>query len=427
MPFQLTQQHLLEIRDRPHILGWIAGKDKLTQLHSDWIRYCWDTFESTAFQGYRGSFKTTAMAIGCVRWMLFRPDDRIGIIRKTFTDAAEIVKMIEQIMDKPEIQELFFLAHGVFPKAVVKKYGQLRYNFKKTVTPEGNITAHGLDGSLVGHHYDRIWTDDIITLKDRISKAERERTKELIREIHTNIIDPGKPVMSTGTPWHKDDGWTVTPGEILKFPIGRCGMLSAEEIEKKKRTTTPFLYAVNYDLDITSDEGLLFQDPVYGQWVLQQSGVVGHLDAAYDGGHTCALTFMGKLPDGRKQAVGWVYPGNVKDWADEIAKKYKIYRCKLLYNETNADKGYTASLLRTKGCNVQEYPETQNKFVKISTILYEAWPTLIWAEETDDEYMNQVLDWREGQEPDDAPDSAASLLREAWQVGRDDSKALNSW
>ena len=32
------------------------------------------------------------------------------------------------------------------------------------------------------------------------------------------------------------------------------------------------------------------------------------------------------------------------------------------------------------------------------------------------QYLNQILDYREGMEPDDAPDSAASLVREALPV-----------
>jgi hypothetical protein len=39
---------------------------------------------------------------------------------------------------------------------------------------------------------------------------------------------------------------------------------------------------------------------------------------------------------------------------------------------------------------------------------------LVWDENIQPEYMNQILDYMEGQEPDDCPDSAASLLRMAY-------------
>lgn len=422
--FKYTDEHLIQIRDRPHLLGHIAGKSKLTEMHSHWIRYMWDGAEDRALMAHRGSYKTTAMAIGVVRWMLFHPDDRIAVVRKTFTDAAEVVDMVRQIMEQPEIQALFYFAHGHIPKAKVKREGKLRYNFKYSQTPEGNVTAHGLDGSLTGHHYDKIWLDDVITLKDRVSRAERERSKEVIREISTNIVDPGKPVMYTGTPWHRDDAWNIILRDIegqplvhcLEYPISKCNILSPEEIAKKRKTTTPFLFAANYELVLNNNEDMLFVDPVYGNWNYHLPGAMAHLDAAYDGDHTCALTIMAPRGEGF-QAKGWIYPGNVKDWMPQIVKYCKLHKVQILYNETNPDKGYSADKLKEYGLVVEAYPETQNKGVKISSYLYEVWQDIIWDDDTDEEYMNQILDWKMGEEPDDAPDSAASLIKKAFRSG----------
>jgi hypothetical protein len=413
--FEYTEAHLVEIRDHPHVLGHICGKERLSELHSKWIREMWDTFKDEAMQAHRGSYKTTAMAVGCVRWMLFFPDDRIAIIRKTFTDAAEVVTMISYMMDKPEVKALFYFAHGFWPVAKVRRYGQLTYNFKNTDTPEGNITAHGLDASLTGKHYDKIWCDDFVTLKDRISKAERERTKEVLREIITNIIDPGKPVMFTGTPWHREDAWEVVPITPRKYSIDDCNILTPEQVEDKRKKTTPFLFAANYKLEIKSDENALFKDPIYGKWDHMIPNAIAHLDAAYDGDHTCALTIMAQRHDGLIQGIGFVYPGNVKNWYDKIKELCKRYRARVIWNETNADKGFTVDALKARQMKVLDYPESQNKHIKICTYLYEAWGQIVWAEETDPEYMNQILDYSEGEEPDDAPDSAASLIREAFK------------
>lgn len=420
----------------PHLIGRLAGKDKLTSLHSKWIHHLWDNKNHAALQAHRGSYKTTAMAAcGIIRHMMFHPDERGAIIRKTFTDAADVLTMIKTIMEMPEIKVLFYSATGVWPEARVSRSEKVTYNFKHTSTPEGNVNAHGLDASLTGKHYDWIWCDDFVTLKDRISKAERDRTKEIMREIVTNIIDPGKPVMFTGTPWHKSDAWKILLFddedqpllECPKFPVNTTGLRSEEDLAKIKKFTTPFLYAANYDLDLTTDEGLLFNDPTYGEWNYLLTGTIAQLDAAYDGSCTNALTIMTKRPDNKIQGIGFVYQGNVKDWLPQIAKICNQYRVKTLYNETNPDKGYTAGMLSSMGVNVQKYVETQNKHIKISTCLYEVWNNIIWANDTDPEYMNQILDYREGQEPCDAPDSAASLVREAWDVGHSAVNILNSW
>ena len=411
-----TTDTLQLIAHKPHVLGHIVGKTKLTMLHSDWIKYIWPTKVSRSLQAHRGSYKTTAIAeVGAIVWMLFHPDDRIAIVRKTFSAAAEVVQTIGIMMRMPEVQMLFKIAHGFYPKAVVDREGKLLFNFKSTVTPEGSVTAHGLDYGLTGKHYDRILLDDFVTLKDRISKAEREKSKEVLREVMTNIIDPGQPVCYIGTPWHKADGWELCP-EPIKFDVVRAGLLSPVEIEQKRKTTTPVLYAANYLLEHQADDQALFRDPTYARWDLMVKNNVGQLDAAFDGDHFNAFTIMGKKPDGRIQAIGKTNAGNIKDWLDKVAEIHKKYRCTLVHNETNPDKGFTADALEKRGVRTKTYQEKQNKHLKISTHLYQHWNNIDWDPDTDDEYMEQILDYREGQEPDDAPDSAASLLRESFST-----------
>jgi hypothetical protein len=98
-----------------------------------------------------------------------------------------------------------------------------------------------------------------------------------------------------------------------------------------------------------------------------------------------------------------------------------------IYEETNADKGMSARDLNAKGLRVKSYSERQNKHLKISTHLYAFWRYIEWAPESDDEYMAQVVDYREKSEPDDAPDSAASLLREAYSRSGSASRAKYEW
>jgi len=180
--------------------------------------------------------------------------------------------------------------------------------------------------------------------------------------------------------------------------------------------TTPFLYAANYRLELQTEEGQLFADPLMGgPWDVTAGRPVAHLDAAFDGDHTCALTILRKKIKGvGYDGLGWVYDGHVKSWLPEISRLYKRYRAKAMHVETNADKGYVANDLREYDIIVKEYAESQNKHIKISTRLFEAWEQIEWAEETDEEYLAQMTDYREKQEPDDAPDSAASLLRQAF-------------
>lgn len=317
-------------------------------------------------------------------------------------------------MKTTEARELFYLAHGEYPNFRTQREGKLEFSFKKTATPEGSINALGIDTGITGKHAEKIICDDFATLKDRISTAEREKTISMIQEIRTNIIDQGYHCGFIGTPWHKKDAWSILPKPLV-FDVEVCGILSKKEIEEKRKITLPSLFAANYLLKHISDEGRLFNDPFYKPWLLSYTDVWGHIDSAFDGVDTCGLTFMAKKSsEGRIQAFGKVYGGNVKNWIDTIEAEYRKRRCKGMYVESNTDKGYTADLLRQRGIHVVDggYHESQNKHIKISSHLYDAWKKIDWDPETDIEYMEQVIDYEKNSGPDDCPDSAASLIRE---------------
>ena len=67
--------------------------------------------------------------------------------------------------------------------------------------------------------------------------------------------------------------------------------------------------------------------------------------------------------------------------------------------------------LRRRGAQVRTYQERQNKHLKIATHLRRWWPRLCFLSGTDQAYVDQILGYSELSPHDDAPDSAASILR----------------
>ena len=96
-----------------------------------------------------------------------------------------------------------------------------------------------------------------------------------------------------------------------------------------------------------------------------------------------------------------------------IANGEKFLLLGRMYMETNADKGYAANAFRSLGVKVQTYAEHMNKHVKIVTYLKTAWPDIVFCEGTDQLYIDQICDYTEDAEHDDAPDSLASLIQRA--------------
>ena len=89
----------------------------------------------------------------------------------------------------------------------------------------------------------------------------------------------------------------------------------------------------------------------------------------------------------------------------------KKFLCGKIHCETNADKGYLAKSLRSKGERVASYAETENKYMKIVTNLKPAWKNVVFVTGTDPEYIDQICDYNDEAEHDDAPDSLASIIR----------------
>jgi len=216
----------------------------------------------------------------------------------------------------------------------------------------------------------------------------------------------------SGTPWHRDDAWTICPS-TLKFDINMLDILTPEEKIEKKRELTPISYAANHLLTHIMPEDQMFKEATYERWNYHyKKNIYGHIDAKYSGSHTNGLCFMTLKDDGRIQAIGFCFHEHANDKLDFIVEKYKKYFCNQFYCEDNADKGFLAEKLQAKGMNVETYHENMNKHVKIENYGYKHWTNIDWDIDTDPEYIAQILDYQEGQEPDDCVDNFSSLIRQ---------------
>ena len=410
----MNKELVKKIIQKPHKLGLYFGYSLLTDMHSEWIRECWLDPEDNSLQAHRGSFKTTAVIIvGCIWWLWFHFDDRIAIVRKDFTAAMEVLRAIVTVLKTEKAHILFKEIYGFDYEITVDRQDTFSWSLKKTVTVQGNISAYGMGEDMTGSHFDRMVIDDFVTIRDRTSKTEREKTKIFIQDIRANIIEPDKPIIFSGTPWHKLDAWTVLP-EPKKYDVYSTNLsrFTDKYVKYLRSITTPSMFAANYELKHVSSEEAMFNDPQYCKWDYTLFPV-GHIDAKYSGNHTGALTMMAMRPDGKVQAIGFMFTRHIIDEYNNLVSLWQKYKCGTVHIESNADKGYAARDLSDLGMLTHSYQEGENKFVKIVQNLKTYWNLIEWADETDPEFMNQVMDMQEGVEPDDCADSAASLIRQS--------------
>lgn len=393
---------------RPAAFGRLLGFDKLREIHNKWLIEMIRGRQSKTLQGHRGSFKTTCLSIALAVIMILLPNKRILFMRKTDDDVKEVIRQVQKILTDPRTIYLVQCIYGVTLTLTIANATELSTNLTNDVRGTSQLVGMGIGGSLTGKHFDFIFTDDIVNLKDRVSKAERDRTKMIYQEL-ANILNPGGRIFNTGTPWHKEDAFSLMPAPE-KYDCYTTGLLTEEQIAELKKKMLPSLFAANYELRHIAAEDVIFFSPKQGAAAALAEQGISHVDAAFGGADFTALTIANRK-DGKYYIYGRMWHKGIDDCFDEIMKQYKRFMCSRLHVEDNGDKGYTGKELRKKGARVNIYHEDTNKFIKITTYLKEVWEDVIFVEGTDADYIDQICDYNEDAEHDDAPDSCASIVR----------------
>lgn len=396
------------LRENPTVFADRLGFTLLTDLHRDWCREMVFGKDDHTLQAHRGSFKTTTVSIALWEILLLMPNLHTAFFRKTDTDVKEILEQVKKMLHTEETQYLSHELWGVPCHTTTDNMLEVSTSLSSDARGGAQLTGMGIGGSLTGKHYDIIFTDDIVNMKDRASRAERERTKNAYREIK-NLVNRGGKIFNTGTPWHVDDAFQLMP-EPERWPWDTTGLMTQEQYDEIAKVTTPSLLAANYQLRHIPSDDVIFTDPKTGASHEMVYNGVCHVDASYYGEDFTAFTAMA-VHDGKYYVYGKLWRKHVDECMPQIMADYQRLMLGRLHTETNADKGYSARKLKELGASVVPYPEHENKHVKIVTYLKEVWPKVVFVDGTDPQYIDQICDYTEDAEHDDAPDSAASLAR----------------
>lgn len=406
------------LRDNPYKLGHALGFTKLTTLHNGWIKDMVVGKGDTTLQAHRGSYKTTCVSIALVIIIICFPNDKTLFLRKTDSDVKEIIQQVRKILLSPVIRIFVLALYGVDIKLTTASATEISTNL--TTDPRGTsqLVAMGTSASITGKHFDRIFTDDIVNVNDRTSKAERERTKTVYQELQ-NIKNRGGRIYNTGTPWHIDDCFSIMP-EPKKYDYKATGLISDDDLKRIKDSMTASLFCANYELRHIPSDRVIFTDPVISDDVSLVEQGLCHIDASYGGSDYTAFTIC-KKADGKYYVFGKLWQRHIDDVTDELIGYRKQFNAGRISCEDNGDKGYLAKDLRKRGEKTHLYHESMNKYLKITSYLKAEWKNIVFIKGTDEAYIRQILDYTEDAEHDDAPDSLASIVRELWRKNNKES------
>lgn len=398
------------IYDYPEQIGVEVGFKDLKPIHGEWIReIVWGDGDYT-LMAHRGSFKSSCLAVAIALIMVIYPTINIIFLRKADNDVSEMIRMVKKILQSSVMRDICAVFHGgVRLELTEDAQDHISTNLWTSPMGASQLLGIGLKSSITGKHADLVITDDICNVTDRISKAERDRTKIQYQELQ-NIRNRGGRIINLGTKWHKDDVFSLMDN-IHVYDYKQTGLITEEKARELRDSMTAALFACNYELKIIADDDIIFVSPrVGGDPAMVEQGIV-HIDAAYGGEDYTAMTICRKK-DGVYYVLGKLWHQAVDEVEDEIISLRKKYNCGKVFCEDNADKGYLAKSLRKKGERVVTYHEAENKYMKIVTNLKPEWKNVVFVTGTDPEYIDQVCDYNEEADHDDAPDSLASVVRQ---------------
>ena len=405
----VTKKQVLDLLlNQPIKIGHWVGFNDLTDLHNKWLKGFLYKDNDQTLQGHRGSYKTTTLSLFFAIHAIIKPNESVLFFRKTGGDVTEVLRQTANILQSGCMQEIVFAIYGKGLSLLKNSSTEIQTNLSTTIKGSSQLVGLGIGTSITGKHADIVVTDDIVNVNDRISQAERERTKLAYMELQ-NIKNRGGRFINTGTPWHKDDAFTLMPYPV-KYDCYSTGLMTDAQIEDIKKHMSPSLFAANYELRHIASEDVIFTEPQMGADERLVYEGICHLDSAFYGEDYTAFTIMA-YHDGKYYVYGRMWHKHVEDCYPSILDLYNHFLCGKLYNEKNADKGMVARDLKLMGIRTATYDEHMNKHIKIVTYLKAIWPEVVFVNGTDPEYIEQITDYTENAAHDDAPDSAACLAR----------------
>ena len=397
------------VKKYPYLIAQEVGfLDVRENPHNGWMKHIICDEGDYTLLAHRGSYKSSVLSVCIALMMLVYPWKNIIFLRKADNDVAEMIRMVRKALESDTFRKFSILLYKRPITLTKASESEISTNLYRSASGSSQLLGIGIKSSITGKHADIVITDDICNISDRISKAERDRTKLQYQELQ-NIRNRGGRIINTGTKWHAEDVFSLID-DIEICDCYHTGLITPEKLADIKDSMLPSLCACNYELRIIASEDVIFTDPQTGASVDTVKQGIMHVDSAFYGEDYTAWGIMAKH-EGKYYLYGRCKRKHVEDCYADIMADYQAFCCGKLYNESNADKGFVARDLRKLGAKVILYSEKENKYIKIVTYLKAIWKDLIFVDGTDQEYIDQICNYFEDAEHDDAPDDAACLAR----------------
>ena len=410
----------------PHEFGHLLGYKKLSPLHGEWIKKFLKYQKFDLLQGHRGSWKTTCGIVAMVLLFLCYPNMRLLIVRKTGDLASDILKTIQKHFESNDVIRLYCYSRWGLTDVKTKVWSSERttFAFKKSVTPQPSIMAAGVGASIVGAHFDYIWSDDIVTIEDRYSAAERKWSIAYFLELE-NLIDPLGQQRLSGTPWHQGDVFSVVDKKYFEnsvFPVGTVPMPAEElaEIMARKDRLPYAEWACNYELKHVQDNDTIGAFEAVKEWKCQYC--VAFVDPSFSDKtdtDATAVAVVG-VANGLLLFTGKSFPKSISDpttrkeildFLGQFTPIESVLESQLAESSIFFLDAFKADEVGRPIKNLWTVKrQFKNKHERIAATVIANKPEMRILEGTQQEFSLQVSRYYKGADHDDCPDALAGAI-----------------
>lgn len=364
-------------------------------------------------------------------WIFGRNPKRNIILASYGADLAEDFSRYHlNLMDTPEYQHVFESRLSKSAKS------QQRYQ----TDDGGMLVACGVGGPIYGRGADiGIIDDPIKNWEVARSETQLEHLWEWYQGFITRLHRGGAVVLCMHRWGTKDlaariierdkayGDWTMLelpaisdPTEEHPDPLGRKAgealwpaEYPAEDLARTKREVEARVWAAQYQQQPTEQIDRIFPEPVFAE-PPEGLKLIADFDPAYseekDSDYS-ALTIGGEHEGLIYIVAGFIWKKIIDGaYYDKLETLYKTYNVTAITVETNKDEGAIAHELRNRKLYVRERKATSNKFLRITDLVLKHWERLRFSSNVTESYLQQVLDYNELANHDDAPDSLAGLV-----------------
>jgi hypothetical protein len=354
-----------------------------------------DEIGSRMILGSRGYGKTDYVTVAGIAYDIYlNPDTTNLIITKSKTRNGALLAEIAKMLEKNGIELEKNNSEAVRIMGLRGKDHSVSATTVKSV-------------SLRGRHPKRIVMDDPVT-PDDVSEATRLQ----VQRCYNEVCKLTQNVLVIGQPVHQYDLFEHLRPLIKKMevPFGSIPELDPDLQAMKLAGVDDASISASYHLKVLSDGTSPFQKVRFLETFPTGDSAVAFIDPSFDGGDYTAISIVKAYMQG-VAVVGFVYKKAWNNCLDEIAGKLMQYSVKRLCFETNSLGEQPLEILRSVFRSVGVVGKKSNgnkhsRIVAAGTFAH----MIHLSQESDRNYLDQVIKYEYKSKHDDAPDSLSSCL-----------------